>query len=236
MGILAGRTWAAAPSKTLSPASGLRIIQPSPLSELSLAQTHRVTHPSSRPESAQIRGLGLYFKAISGLNRQPHQTLILHLGATVTTIFLGAKAVQRALERARESWRQRIFSRGVTQPVNRPLQDNRYIQTLGSSRKHCMSFLVTSLAGRSAASAASTPFPSQRCCVHRFGGRCSTSTMVVLQNLTTGFPWSYSDYQTCPLCVFLCSCLVSTNENNVLLPLWEQNRNTRCYLALKYCD
>jgi len=65
----------------------------------------------------QTQGLGLYFKAISGLNRQLYQTLILHLGATATTIFLWGKAVQKALERARESWRQSIFSLGVTQPM-----------------------------------------------------------------------------------------------------------------------
>lgn len=59
-----------------------------------------------------IQGLGLYFKAISGLNRQLYQTLTLHLGATLTTIFLWDKAVQKALERACESWRQRIFILG----------------------------------------------------------------------------------------------------------------------------
>lgn len=61
----------------------------------------------------QRQGLGLYFKAISGLNRQLYQTPILHLGAAVTTIFLWDRAVHKALEGAWESCRQRIFSLGL---------------------------------------------------------------------------------------------------------------------------
>lgn len=38
----------------------------------------------------------------SGLNPQPYQTRILHVGATVAATFLWDKAVQEALERARE--------------------------------------------------------------------------------------------------------------------------------------
>lgn len=45
-----------------------------------------------------------------GLNPQPHQTRIVHLGAAVAATFLRDKAVQEALERAGESCRQRIFS------------------------------------------------------------------------------------------------------------------------------
>lgn len=69
----------------------------------------RVTHTSLLALSQlliQIQGLGLYFKAISGLNQQLYQTLSLHLGATVTTIFLWDTADQKALERACENWRQ----------------------------------------------------------------------------------------------------------------------------------
>lgn len=63
--------------------------------------------------SIQRQGLGLYFKAISGLNRQLYQTPILHLGAAVTAIFLRDRAVHKALEGACESWRQRIFRLGL---------------------------------------------------------------------------------------------------------------------------
>lgn len=58
----------------------------------------------------QKQDLGLYFKAISRLNRQLYQTLLLHVGAAVTTLFLWGKAVHKALEGACESWKQRIFS------------------------------------------------------------------------------------------------------------------------------
>lgn len=46
----------------------------------------------------------------SGLDPQPSQTRILHLGAAVAATFLGDKAVQEALEKAQESCRQSIFS------------------------------------------------------------------------------------------------------------------------------
>lgn len=82
----------------------------------------------------------MYFKAISRLNRQLYQTLLLHLGAAVTTLFLRGKAVHKALEGACESWKQPEVT-----------QNNRCNQNLSTSRKHGKSFLLTSLSGVSVA-------------------------------------------------------------------------------------
>lgn len=76
----------------------------------------------------------------SGLNPQPYQTRILHVGATVAATFLWDKAVQETLERARERCRQRILSRGLPSLWNSPLE-NRHIQTSG---KHCKPLLLMS--------------------------------------------------------------------------------------------
>lgn len=103
-------------SPMMKAASGQYIIQPcSSFCAQPGMNVPTAPHPSLSALSqllTLIQGLGLYFKAISGLNRQLYQTLTLHLGATLTTIFLWDKAVQKALERACESWRQRIFILG----------------------------------------------------------------------------------------------------------------------------
>lgn len=109
------------PAKWQSAASGLCTTQPGTSfctqPAVSVSRVTLTSLPALSQLLSQLQGLGLDFKAISGLNQQLYQALLLHPGATVTTIFLWDETVQKALERACESWRQRISSLRVSQPM-----------------------------------------------------------------------------------------------------------------------
>lgn len=98
------------------------------------------------------------------------------------------------IKQSRRPWKEHMragdkeFSPwGLPSLWNSPLENNRYIQNSATSRKHCKSFLLTSLPGLSVACEVTILFYSQLCYLYWFCGRHSTSTMTVLQNLKTEF-------------------------------------------------
>lgn len=183
----------------------------------------RVTHTSLLALSqlvTQIQGLGLYFKAISGLNWQLYQTLILHLGATVTAIFLWDKAVQKALERAHESWRQRIFSLEVSQPTKQSLGEQGTLKTQppleNTANFSCWQvFLAWVLP-------VNIPFYSQLCYLYWFCEKYSTSTndSITKSKDRIFFSVTPTKMYTHFAFLFLYSCLMWMNKNNVKQLLW----------------